>query len=91
MNESKYVKIPFRSNAILYIENIDKFCFLWSILAHLHPCEISHPLVVESFRQYFNELNIEGFDFCNGLRCSDAHYIQKLNIFSKNKFQLKFY
>ena len=34
MNGSNYVKIPLRSNAILNIENNDKYCFLWSILAY---------------------------------------------------------
>ena len=43
MNRSNYVKIPLRSNAILNIENNDKFCFLWSILASLYPCNNIHP------------------------------------------------
>ena len=43
MNGSNYIKIPLRSNAILNIENNDKYCFLWSILASLHPCIINHP------------------------------------------------
>ena len=43
MNGSNYVKIPLRSNAILNIENNDKYCFLWSILAYLHPCKNNHP------------------------------------------------
>ena len=43
MNGSNYVKIPLRSNAILNIENNDKYCFLWSILASLHPCNNNHP------------------------------------------------
>ena len=29
LNDSKYVKTPLRSNAILNIENNDKYCFLW--------------------------------------------------------------
>ena len=37
MNGSNYIKIPLRSNAILNVENNDKYCFLWSILAYLHP------------------------------------------------------
>ena len=37
MNCSNYIIIPVRSNAILNIENNDKYCFLWSILAYLHP------------------------------------------------------
>ena len=43
MNGSNYVKIPMRSNAILNIENDDKYCFLWSILANLYPCNNHHP------------------------------------------------
>ena len=43
LNGSNYVKIPLRSSAILNIENDDKYCFLWSILAHLHPCNINQP------------------------------------------------
>ena len=35
MNGRSYVKIPLRSNTILNIENNDKYCFLWSILACL--------------------------------------------------------
>ena len=37
MNGSNYIKIPLRSNTILNVENNDKYCFLWSILAYLHP------------------------------------------------------
>ena len=54
LNESKYIKIPLRSSAILNIENDDKYCFLWSILAFLHPCENSHPNRVSNYKQYFD-------------------------------------
>ena len=43
LNGLIYVKIPFRSNAILNTENNDKYCFLWSILGILQPCNSSHP------------------------------------------------
>ena len=66
MNGSSYVNIPLRSSAILNIENDDRFCFLWSILASLHPCENSHPNRVSTYRQYFYELSIDDFDFSNG-------------------------
>ena len=29
LNGSNYVKMPLRSNAILNVENDDKYCFLW--------------------------------------------------------------
>ena len=40
---SNYVKIPLRTKANLNIENNDKYCFIWSILASLHPCNNNHP------------------------------------------------
>ena len=43
LNGSNYVKFPLRSNSILDIDNIDKYCFIWSILASLYPCNINHP------------------------------------------------
>ena len=42
LNGSGFVKIPLSSNAFLIIENIDKNCFLWSILAYIHPCNKIH-------------------------------------------------
>ena len=42
-NGSNYIKIPLKSNAILNVENNDKFHLLWSIIASLHPCNNIHP------------------------------------------------
>ena len=70
LDGSSYVKIPLSSSAIVNNKNDDKYCFLWSILAKLHPCE-NNSNIVSSYRKYFNELNIEGFDFTNGFKCSD--------------------
>ena len=58
MDGSSYVKITLRSSAILKIKNNDKYCFLWSILAFLHPCE-NNSNIASRYRDYFNELNIE--------------------------------
>ena len=91
MNGSNYIKIPLRSNAILNVENNDKYCFLWSILAWLHPCNNNHPNRVSNYKQYFDELNINGFDFTNGFRCSDVHKFNELNNLSVNIFELNFY
>ena len=90
MDGSGYFKKPLRS-AILNINNDDKYCFLWSILAKLHPCENSHPDRVSNYEPYFNELNIDGFDFSNGFRCSDMYRFEKLNNLSKNIYELNFY
>ena len=37
------------------------------------------------------KLNIEGFDFTNGFKCSDVHKFEKLNNLSINIFELQFY
>ena len=89
MDGSSYVKIPLRSSAILNIKNNDNYCFLWSILAYLHPCE-NNSNIVSGYREYFNELNIEGFDFSNGFKCSDVHRFEKLNNLSINIYELGF-
>ena len=91
MNGSNYVKIPLRSNVILNLENIDKYCFLWSILACSHPCNNNHPNRVSKYRQNFDELNIQGFDFSRGFRCSDVHNFNELNNLSVNIFELNLY
>ena len=91
LNDSNCIKIALRSNAILIIEKNDKHCFIWSILGYLHPCNNNHPNRVSNYRQYFNELNIQGFDFTNGFKFSDVHKINELNNLSVNIFELKFY
>ena len=68
LNGTFYVKTPLRSSAILNVQNIDKYCFIWSILASLHPCENTHPSRVNNFLQYSNELNVQTFDFTNGFK-----------------------
>ena len=80
MNGTSYNKIPFRSSALFNIENVDKKIFLWSILVGLEPCEISHPNGVSNYRQNFNEINIQDFDFSNGFECSGNYKFEKLNI-----------
>ena len=91
LNGSSYVKIPLRSNALIIIENNDKYCFIWSILASLHPCENDHPNRVSNYIQYFNELNFQSFDFTNGFKCNDVHKFNELNILSVNIFEINFY
>ena len=91
LNGTSYVKIPLRSNDILNVQNNDKYCFIWSILASLHPCENTHPSRVNNYLQYFNELNFQSFDFTNGFKCSDVHRFNELNNLSVNTYVLSFY
>ena len=80
-----------RSNALKNIKINDKYCFLWSLLASLHPCDNDHHNRVSNYKQYFIELNINGFDFSNGFKCSDMHRFEKLNNLYINIFELNFY
>ena len=91
INGSSYVKIPLRSSAILIIQNIDNYCFFWSISASLHACENDHPSRVKNYTQYFNELNIGGFDFTNGFKCSDVHRFNEINNLSVKIYEINFY
>ena len=91
LNGSSYVKIPLRTSAILNIQNIDKYCFIWSILASLHACENCHPSRVNNYIQSFNELNFQNFDFSNGFKCNDIHKFDELNNLSVNIYELNFY
>ena len=84
---ARYVKIPLRSNAILRIENKDRYCFSWSFLA----CENDHPSRVRTYRQSFIEISIQSFDFLNGFKCSDVHKFEKTNRMSIDNFELNFY
>ena len=91
MNGTSYVKIPLNSNAFLNVQNNDKYCFIWSILASLHPCENTHPSSVNNYLQYFNELKFQSFDFTNGFKCGDIHKFNELNNLSVNIYELSFY
>ena len=87
---SSYVKILLRSNALIIIKKDHKDCFIWSILASFHPCDIDHPKRISNYGQYSHELNIKGFDFTNGFKCSDVHEFEKMNNLSFNKYELNF-
>ena len=80
-----------RSNAILNIENNDKYCFIWSILASLHHCNNNHPNRFSNYKQCFDEINIDGFDFTNGFKCIAVHKFNELNKLSINLYEFIFY
>ena len=87
---SSYLKIPLGSNSLINSKIIDKYCFIWSILASLHPCDNDHPNRVSNYKKNFKELNIDGFEITNGFKCSDVHKFEKLNNLSKNILELNF-
>ena len=91
-NGSNYVKTPLISNPISNTENKDKYCFIWSILASIHPFNNNHPNRVSNYKHYIDELNINVFDFTKGIKCSDVHRFNEINnlliyIFEKTLYQ----
>ena len=72
----------------------DKNCFIWSILANLHPIEDSKngpSTRVSNFKKYFDDFNIEVFDFSIRFKCSDVKRFYELNNLSFNIFELNFH
>ena len=67
-NGSSYVKIPLRSIALIFIKNNDKHCFIWSILPSHHPCDNDHPNGVSNYKQNFDGIDFEFFNFSNGFK-----------------------
>ena len=80
INGSTYITFPLRTNAILNIQNVDTFCFLWSILANIHPInDKNHPYCVSKYIRYRDELNINNIDFTNGTKIDDIPRLERLN------------
>ena len=60
-------------------------------ISSLHPCKNFNPNRVTNCKQYLNELNIQGFDFSYGFKCSDVDKFDDLNNLSVNVFELFFF
>ena len=90
INGSSYLKIGLGSSARVNFKNGDKYCFIWSKLASLRPFNNGHLNRVSNCRQNFNELNIQGFDFTKGFKCSDMHKFERLNNLSIDIYDLNF-
>ena len=87
INGMTYAEFPIRTNAILNIQNNDTYCFLWSILACIHPV-IENPHRVSKYIPYQNELIITDIDFTNGMKITDIDKFENLNNqFSINVFE----
>ena len=91
MKGSNYVKQLLGFSALLNIETDDMYCFLRSIWAKLRPCNNSYPYRVSNYRQYFNDLYNQDFDFSNRFEYSDIHWFLKLTNLSIKTFELGFY
>ena len=49
--------------AIANVQNKDTKCFLWRVLAAVHPVNDSHPDRVSKYTAYEQELNTTGIEF----------------------------
>jgi hypothetical protein len=79
-----YVELPFQSKSILNIKNKDNKCFIWSILAYLHPAENNGDRV-KQYEKYIDELNIEGIEF--PITLQDVKKFEKQNNINVNIFE----
>ena len=65
LSASSYIELPKRvknTMGVINIQNKDNKCFIWSVLAHLHPKPI-HAERVTHYKPFEDELDIEGIDF----------------------------
>lgn len=65
LSAKKYIKLPpeiQHLKGIVNIQNDDEKCFLWSVLAALHPMRKNHERVRHSI-SFENELNLDGISF----------------------------
>jgi len=64
---SSYLPLPKKlrdKKAIINVKNSDNGCFMWSVLAALHPIQFkSNPERIHHYRPYEQELNFDGIDF----------------------------
>ena len=40
----------------------DDYCFVWSVLAHLHPAQ-ANPQSIQNYTMYASKLNLDGLTF----------------------------
>lgn len=64
---SSYLRLPrelIDKKAVLNIKNDDEGCFVWTVLAALHPVHWKdHPEHRYHYKKYVNELNLDGIEF----------------------------
>ena len=69
---SSYIPLPKKvqlTKGVLNIQNEDNCCFIWCILAHLHPIHwTNHANRVNKYEPYRNELDTTGLEFPTPLR-----------------------
>ena len=86
---SSWVELPEKyknSKSIINIQNKDQFCFVWCILAHLHPAK-DHKYRPSMYKPYFNNLNLKDLEF--PMPISQIPKFENQNKLSINVFELE--
>ena len=88
LKASSYMEIPESiksTKTVLNIQNKDNRCFMWSILAHLHPVKhTKHPTRVSKYEPFQNELKFDGIAF--PVKLQDIAKFEAQNGISVNVF-----
>jgi hypothetical protein len=83
---SSYLDLPqaiAKTKCIINIQNKDDKCFLWSVLAHLHPASKDKNRV-SKYKEYMDELDITGLSF--PMKVSQVRIFERKNNLSINVF-----
>jgi hypothetical protein len=84
---SSYIPLPIKlrsKHAIINVKNKDNKCFMWSVLAALHPGNHNSDRVRE-YQTYATKLNFDGISF--PMRMADVPKFEKQNQISVNVFE----
>ncbi|XP_041377440.1 uncharacterized protein LOC121389858 [Gigantopelta aegis] len=85
---SSYLPLPSelrKKRSLLNIRNLDDDkCFIYAILAHLHPSSTSHKDLPDDYIQHISELHVEGFKFPMALK--NVGNFEKANDLSINVY-----
>ena len=89
LQTSSYIELPKKikhSKGVINIKNEDNMCFLWSVLAHLHP-ETDNSTRVNQYQPFQQELNVEGITFQTPIH--QIPKFEQMNNISINVFGLE--
>ncbi|XP_060530461.1 uncharacterized protein LOC132704468 [Cylas formicarius] len=91
LRASSYVRLPKEieaKKAVLNLQNTDEKCFMWSILAALHPIHwTNNANRVSNYVEFQNELDFTGIDF--PVKLKDISTFERLNEISVNVYGLE--
>ena len=87
---NSYFKLPDylqKKKAIVNVKNDDEYCFVWSVLAALHPMKV-HPERVSHYTRYFHTLDLSGLSF--PLEINQIQKFEKQNNINVNVYEYEY-